>query len=140
MDGAVSQDRACCHVRQARTARKTGRYHARRSLKTHHLLHGKHNAPPGIPKRGVIVSHWCCSPQYLTGVVSQNHPVNNGQCPRQESNPQPTDPKSGALSIELLGRSRDYTATSVALYRTLRGTLPAEYFKYKNEVITTTSL
>ena len=29
--------------------------------------------------------------------------------PRQESNPQPTDPKSGALSIELLGRDRDYT-------------------------------
>ncbi len=29
--------------------------------------------------------------------------------PRQESNPQPTDPKSGALSIELLGRVRDYT-------------------------------
>ena len=32
-------------------------------------------------------------------------------CPRQDLNPQPTDPKSGALSIELLGRSGDYTAT-----------------------------
>lgn len=29
--------------------------------------------------------------------------------PRQESNPQPTDPKSGALSIELLGREQNYT-------------------------------
>ena len=28
---------------------------------------------------------------------------------RQESNPQPTDPKSGALSIELLRRDVDYS-------------------------------
>ena len=35
--------------------------------------------------------------------------------PRQESNPQPTDPKSGALSIELLGRDRDYTRFKVAV-------------------------
>ena len=27
------------------------------------------------------------------------------QCPSQESNPEPTDPKSGALSIELLRRA-----------------------------------
>ncbi len=30
-------------------------------------------------------------------------------CPRQESNPQPTDPKSGALSIELLRHEQNYT-------------------------------
>ena len=31
------------------------------------------------------------------------------RCPSQESNPEPTDPKSGALSIELLRRGRNYT-------------------------------
>jgi hypothetical protein len=29
--------------------------------------------------------------------------------PRRDSNPQPTDSKSGALSIELRGHGRDYT-------------------------------
>ena len=31
------------------------------------------------------------------------------KCPSQESNPEPTDPKSGALSIELLRHAQDYT-------------------------------
>jgi hypothetical protein len=31
------------------------------------------------------------------------------RCPSQESNPEPTDPKSGALSIELLRHAQDYT-------------------------------
>jgi hypothetical protein len=30
--------------------------------------------------------------------------IHRTKCPRRESNPQPSDPKSGALSIELRGR------------------------------------
>jgi hypothetical protein len=41
-------------------------------------------------------------------------------CPRQESNPQPTDPKSGALSVELRGRVQNYTAIYAVLYRIIQ--------------------
>jgi hypothetical protein len=41
------------------------------------------------------------------------------RCPRQESNPQPTDPKSGALSIELLRPIQNYTRFAQRNYQIL---------------------
>jgi hypothetical protein len=37
------------------------------------------------------------------------------RCPRRDSNPQPTDSKSGALSIELLGRETPTSRTPTRL-------------------------
>ena len=48
-----------------------------------------------------VEAFWGAFTPYIWGSSGQNRHI---LCPRQDSNPQPTDPKSGALSVELLGR------------------------------------
>ena len=72
-----------------------------------------HNAKQGPSNSACLVCDARISGDSLQAIEQQMHSFEGDlvheKRPRQDSNPQPTDPKSGALSIELLGRGRDYT-------------------------------